>query len=109
MSDFDTIAASALSEAYSLFGDAATFSPNVGPSIDCTVVVHQSGEWQGGGSMQVRSGQTLISYRRSEIDRKLKVGEKFIVGSTTYTVRAMAQENSWTEYEGTAVVSEDVI
>ncbi|WP_319406177.1 hypothetical protein [uncultured Desulfosarcina sp.] len=97
----------AISKVYKLTGSPAVFSPSMGDDVACTVIVDTNSDWQPGGTIQVAEQQTIVSYQRAHIDRKVRRGETFAVGSTVYTVVSMAHyPGSWTEFEGKAVVVE---
>jgi hypothetical protein len=105
---YETAAQAAIPSIYSTFGVSATFVPLTGASVpNIVVVVDWVAEWQPAGTAQMAEKQITVSYKRSDINRKVKRGEKFEVGSTTYTVVAMSQyPDAWTEYEGKATVTE---
>ena len=98
----------ALRNIFARMGEPAVFAPIVGEEIPCTVIVKTGSDWEGGGNLQVAATQTFINYLRGEIDRKVKAGETFTIASKVYTVRSMAHyPNSWTAFEGMAVVTEN--
>lgn len=97
----------ALCNIYKLMGSSAVFAPATGDDVACTVIINTTSEFDPGGTILVADPQTVINYRRADIDRKVKRGETFTVGSTVYTVVSMAHyPDSWTEFEGKAVVVE---
>lgn len=90
---------------YDVFGDSATFTPLVGSASTLTVIIDDQEPYQPSGSVQVSRQLIIITYSRSDIDRKVLSGEMFTVGSTTYTVRSMANyPDAWTDFEGKCVV-----
>ena len=104
---FDDAASSALADAYStdFFGVKATFTPISGDPDTFNVILDVDNSYQPGGSVQVAEPQTTISYRRENLDRKVKRGETFTIDGTVYTVRSMADyPDAWSEYEGKASV-----
>lgn len=104
---FDTAAAAALPLVYAQFGVDSVFSPFAGDDVECTIIIDQGHGWEPGGGVNVSMDQITIHYQREDIDRKLKRGETFTVGSTVYTVRSMADyPDAWTDHEGRAVVTE---
>ena len=61
--------------------------------------------WQPETEIRYAATQQVVSYRRSDIDRRVKSGERFTIGGTVYTVYSMAPyPDSWNEFEGKAVV-----
>ena len=91
----------------SRFGVSATFAPAAGDESTFNVILDSDPSYQPGGSVQVAEPQITISYRRLNIDRKVKRGETFTIGGTVYTVRGMADfPGAWTAYEGKASVLE---
>lgn len=104
---FSEAANMALANIYARMGSPAVFAPAAGDPVACTIIVDHSSDWQPGGAVQVAEPQIVISYRRSEIDRKVRRGETFTVDGTVYTVRSMENyPGSWTEFEGKAAVEE---
>jgi len=104
---FATAANIALDRIYLRMGDEAVFSPSAGDDLDCQVIVERGSYMAPGGTVQVADPRITISYKRSDIDRKVKRGETFTVGATVYTVLAMSDyPNSWTDLEGKADVEE---
>mgnify|MGYP000107878709 CR=1 FL=1 len=96
-----------LEKAYTVFGVTAAFTPAVGDPVDpLTVIVDYAEGWQpGGAEVQFAQSQTVISYMRKDIDRRVKQGETFTIDGTVYTVRSMAPyPDSWNQFEGKAVV-----
>ena len=107
---FSDAAKMALGNLYSTkkFGVEATFAPISGDPDTFNVILNVDNSYQPGGSVQVAEPQTTISYRRENLDRKVKRGETFTIDGTVYTVRSMADyPDSWTEYEGKASVEAD--
>lgn len=93
----------AMSNIYQALGAPAVFTPATGDPVELYVVLREEESFQPGGfSSAVCGTETVIRYRRADIDRKLVTGETFVIGSTTYTVRAMKE---WTVRRGKAVVS----
>jgi hypothetical protein len=104
---FDTAAAAAIPLIYGKFGVESVFSPFMGDDVECTVIVMKGHGWEPGGGVNASMDQIQVYYQRADIDRKLKRGETFTVGSTVYTVRSMADyPGAWTDHEGRAVVTE---
>jgi hypothetical protein len=93
---------------YSFYGVDAVFGQLMGDDISCRIIIDRGSDYDPGGVVMAVGPQTVISYRRSDIDRRLRQGETFTVGgSTVYTVRNMAEyPSSWTDKEGRAVVTE---
>lgn len=105
MSTFDTPAASALDTVYATFGDAAVFSPLTGDDVSLTVIVEDLEQWEPGGEILYAGTQKVLSYRRADIDRRVKRNETFTIGGTVYTVQSMAAyPDSWSTWEGKAMV-----
>jgi hypothetical protein len=95
-----------LEKAYAVFGESAAFTPAVGSPVDpLTVIIDYANDWQPGGEVLFAQEQIVISYMRKDIDRRVKVGEVFTIGESTYTVRSMAPyPDSWNQFEGKCVV-----
>lgn len=105
MSEFNTLVADALDTVYANFGDAAVFSPTAGDDVALTVILESVEAWQPGTEIQYAATQQVVSYRRADIDRRVKSGETFTINGTVYTVYSMAPyPDSWSEFEGKAVV-----
>lgn len=67
------------------FGQAATYTPPSGPAVACTVIVSKSTQQQPGTEAYMQERFTTIAVRKSEVDQP-KRGGTFLVGSTTYVV-----------------------
>lgn len=94
-----------LDRLYAFFGNQAVFQPALGDSVALTIIVETESDWQPGGQVQWAEPRIEISYRRTDIDRKVKRGETFTMGSTVYTVVSMAEyPDCWTDFEGKCVV-----
>ena len=97
----------ALDRIYLRMGAEAVFSPLAGVDVDCQIIVERGSFMAPGGAVQVADHRISISYKRSDIDRKVLRGETFTIGATVYSVLAMSDyPNSWTEFEGRADVEE---
>ena len=97
--------AAAIVPTYRVMGSDATFRPQAGPDVACRVIIDYVAEWEPSGQIRYAEGQTTVHYRRSQIDRKLKRGEQFLINAVVWLVVSMAHyPDSWTDLEGVAVV-----
>lgn len=110
MSGFDTSFSNILSDLFSdnQYGDEAVFTPLVGDQINLYVVLSHDYDYQPLSDVQVAYQSITISYKRSDIDRKVLAGEIFIINGTSYTVISMSDyPDSWCDYYGIAAVTEN--
>jgi hypothetical protein len=104
---YDLAAPVACPAIYSVFGVSALFTPATGANVTAVVVVDWVADWQPSGQVQLAEKTLTVSYQRADIDRKVKRGETFTVGTKVYRVLSMADyPDAWTEYEGKAAVVE---
>ena len=97
----------AIEDSFNVLGADGVFSPLSGDDVPCRIIVERGSFMAPGGTVQVADPRITISYKRSDIDRKVLRGETFTVGATAYTVLAMSDyPNSWTDFEGRADVEE---
>ena len=98
---------SAIESIYTVYGFEAEFSPLVGDDVSLVVLLESVEDWQPGGEIRYAHTQLTISYKREDLDRRVKRGETFTIGTSVYTVQSMSDyPDSWTEFEGKAMVVE---
>jgi hypothetical protein len=65
--------------------DAATFIPESGPNVSCTVIVRRGVSLQGGDSQVVNDAVTIECYI-DQLGRAPDDGEQFTIGAETFDV-----------------------
>jgi len=77
-------------------GVSATFIPASGSSIVLDVSLNSQSELQPSGMAQTWEIGTTIEYSLSSIGREAMVGERFVIGADTWTVRKIESNNGYT-------------
>jgi hypothetical protein len=91
---------------YNRFGITAIFQPLTGDSFPLLVIKKDEEIFQPPGAMNYAKTRFLLSYRRIDIDRRVKKGETFTIGETVYTVFSMGDyPDCWNKYRGECVVT----
>lgn len=87
----------------SVLGEAATFTPSGGVAVSCRVLVNRNVLLQPDGmTVQVYEKGTTIEAMLSEILEEPNRGDVFTVGTETFTVQSIEQNDGYTV---TAVVT----
>ncbi|WP_363346297.1 hypothetical protein [Methylocystis echinoides] len=92
MSDFDPLAARALSSAFARFGKSAQYQPLAGVPVSCRVVERRDDEQSVLGDTPILAPQRVLEVRASEIARPEK-GARFLVGSYHYVIVAQPRRD----------------
>lgn len=92
MSDFDLLAAKALTSAFARFGQAATYTPPVGAAVLCRVVENKADDQSVIGDVALVGAQRVVEVRASEIPNPQRTG-KFRIGSFDYVIVAQPRKD----------------
>lgn len=92
MSDFDLLAAKALTSAFARFGQAATYTPPGGAAITCRVIEDKADDQSVIGDVALIAAQRVIEVRASEIQSPQKAG-RFRVGFFNYVIVAQPRKD----------------
>ena len=89
-SAFDNMA----DDLFDTMGPDATFTPLVGSPVSLNVNLVSEMDFQPGGyESSVHDVTKTIEYLYDDIGREAKRGETFLIGSTTYTVEAVLEND----------------
>ena len=87
---FDNLA----DDLFDTMAPSATFTPLVGNPVSLNVSLVSEMDFQPGGyESSVHDVTKTIEYLFDDIGREVKRGEKFLIGSTTYTVEAVLEND----------------
>jgi hypothetical protein len=92
VSDFDPLAARALSSAFATFGQVAQYLPLVGSAVACRVIENRADEETMLRDTPVVTAQRVLEVRASEISRPEK-GARFLVGAYHYVIVAQPRRD----------------
>lgn len=104
MSGFDDYAPHLYESIFSTLGKPATFHPDGGQDIELTVILKKDEEYAPPGQINYAKTRYIVSYRRKDIDRRVKKNETFTIEGTTYKVFSMSNyPDGWSTYRGDAL------
>jgi len=85
--EFDAAVADLLGGVYSLFGQAATYSPPGGSPLACLIVIDAADDVAALGESGFVAGRRRIEVRKAEIAAPAR-GGRFVAGAGTYRIAA---------------------
>lgn len=104
MTGFDAYAGLLYEAVFSKLGKPATFSPDDGDAIELTVIIKEDEEFSPPGQINYAQTRYVISYRRTDIDRRVRKNETFLIEGTTYNIFSMSTyPDGWNKYKGDAL------
>lgn len=96
MVNFDTIWPGALASVFDAHGVAASYTPYGGAAVACTVILHKATAPQPQGyEAQAWGPGTTIESRLSETTSEPNRNDTFLIGSTTYTVQEVLENDDY--------------
>lgn len=90
MTTINDVFDNAIADVFDTFGVAATFTPQVGDPVSCTVIVRSDAEMQAaefGTSLKAKAFR--IRYNLAETGQVAISGDVFTIGSEAYRVEAL--------------------
>ena len=94
MTTAETIFDSAAEDIFNALGQAATYTPAVGPAVSCQVVVEHEVEYGPSGfDASTWERGTTIEAILSDLPAEPDSGATFLVGTTTYTVKRVLEND----------------
>lgn len=83
----------AAQDIFDALGQSATYTPLVGDPVTLQVHLEQEVDFQPAGESAVWESGRTIEYILADIGAEANVGDTFLIGATTYTVKAVVEND----------------